>query len=381
MKIEEILKFIIPILFFFAISCSHNHTEKDHEDSDSPHSESHSHEGAFEIEDHQIEKFGILSDTIFPSSFHEVIKTAGRIETSASDIYTVTARKSGIFTLASGITQGSSLKQGETIGTISPEGIAGGDPQRALSVNLEAAKKEYERLKPLYDDGLVTASTFNEAERVYNEAKALTSKTVSGGSVSETSPCAGILTELLVGSGQFVETGATLAKVVKNSKMILRADIPGRYSSKIYTVTTANFRPEGSDSVMSLSSMNGKLLSSQTTATGENGYIPLYFLFEGNPGSIAGTFTEVFLIGNRRENVMSVPLSSLIEMQGNLYLYVVHHGEDFEKRLVKTGGSDGERIEILEGLSPGDVVVTKGASVVRMIETSAIAPPSHSHNH
>ena len=40
-----------------------------------------------------------------------------------------------------------------------------------------------------------------------------------------------------------------------------------------------------------------------------------------------------------------------------------------------------ERVEIKEGLKPGEEVVAKGASIIRMAEVSAVAPPSHTHNH
>ena len=79
--------------------------------------------------------------------------------------------------------------------------------------------------------------------------------------------------------------------------------------------------------------------------------------------------------------MISVPRDALVEIQGNKYVYVAEDEDEYEKRLVKTGVSDGRRIEILQGLEEGDKVVSKGASIIRMAEVSAIAPPSHSHNH
>ena len=374
---------LINILFLFSTCDSHSETG-DHHDHDHDHdheSAEHSHEGAFDMDISQIEKFGILFDTIYPGQFADVIKVSGLIETSSADMVTVSARKAGIFTIAPHISVGASLNSGAPIGSISPEGVHGGDAAAAVKTNLEAAKKEYERLVPLFKEGLVTAATFYEAERVYNEAKALAVSAVSPGVISVPAPISGTICSLPVSSGQYVETGTPIAVISKNSLLTLRADLPSRFLSKLPEITTANFRPENSDTVFSLANLDGKRISNSATSSSTNGYIPVYFSFNGNPMTLPGGFAEVFLIGSPRSNVLAVPRDALMEMQGNCYIYVVKDGHAFEKRLVKTGSTDGQTIEITEGLNPGEEIVIKGAAVVRMAETSAIAPPSHSHNH
>ena len=54
--------------------------------------------------------------------------------------------------------------------------------------------------------------------------------------------------------------------------------------------------------------------------------------------------------------------------------------EGYVKRQVKIGESDGERVEILSGLSAGENVVTEGAVHVRLASATA-AIPAHTHNH
>ena len=361
-------------------SC-HSHEEahgaEDHEE-ETGH---HNHEGAFDIDSHQAEMFGIETEVITPGKFTESIRTSGVIEPAASDLYTVTARKSGIFTLAQGIGAGTMVRKGETVGYISPEGMEGGDISKAAAANLASAKKEYERLLPLYKQGLVTASTLNEAERGYREAEALAEGSAPSGRIALTVPEAGTITSLAANSGQFVESGTPVASVSKNTRLTLRADLPARFSSHLPEIVSANIRPENSDSAISLRDYDGKIISSPSGAKAENGYIPVYFSMTGNPASMPGGYAEVYLLGRERDGVITLPLSALVEIQGNRYAYVVYDGHAYEKRLVKTGATDGRNVEIREGVKPGETVVTRGASVVRMAETSAIAPPSHSHNH
>lgn len=370
---------LIYVVVFFGgclLSCNeHSPAHSENEEG------GHHHEGAVVMEPEKAAGFGVRVETASPGDFAEVIRVSGRIEPAPTDRMTVTARRSGIFTMASGISQGSSVNTGTPIGTISADGVQGGDANAAAKASLDAAKKELDRLTPLYKDGLVTASTFNEAERAYNEAKALAGNQSSPGRSLETAPCSGTLTNILVNSGQYVDVGTPIAIVAKNSRLTLRADVPGRYAAQIPTITTAKFRPDYSGDTYSLSDLDGRLISASGAAETSNGYIPIYFSFMGNGETLPGAFAEIYLIGTGRGNVLTVPKDALIEAQGNKYLYVCEDGHAYEKRLVRTGATDGDQVEITEGLKHGEQYVAEGASIIRMAETSAIAPPGHTHNH
>lgn len=382
--------FFLSLALTFACGHSHNeetadHDELHHHDDDADHHEDeedhHDHDNMdIIIEPQQAQKFQLEYETVKPGEFQDVIKTGGVIESSTSDIYTITAKKSGVVTLAPGVNVGALINSGARVATISSEGLEGGDINRAALANLATAKAEYERLKPLYEDNLVTAATFREAERVYHEAQALAGIKSSGGSISESSPTSGTFTQVFVNSGQYVEMGAPIATVAKNSRLTLRADLPAKYSSRAASVESANFIPEGSAEIVSLRDLDGKKISGAASAS-MGGYIPVYFSFSGNSQSHPGGYAEVYLLGSTREGVISVPRTAIMELQGNKFVYVMHDGHAYEKRLVKTGTDNGERVEILEGLQEGEQIVAKGASVVRMAEVSAVAPPAHSHNH
>lgn len=369
------IKFLIIILLpLLGVACKTPHQEDEHEE------DHHGHSGIV-MEPLKAEQFGIETETVTAGTFRDAIKTSGVIETATSDIYAVTAKKSGIVALASGVNPGMSVMAGERLGTISSDGVQGGDASQAAKANLEAAKAEYERLKPLYDDGLVTAATFREAERAYKEAEALRGKNIAGGTSAITSPGSGIIQNLYVNSGEYVEVGAAIATVSKNASLMLRADLPAREAKHLGELETANFIPEGSKDVVSLSEVNGKKISGTTNGAAISGYIPVYFSFTGSPLAFPGGYAEVYLLCGERRGVISVPREALVEIQGNKYVYVKEDEDEYEKRLVKTGANDGARIEILEGLSEGEKIVSKGASVIRMAEVSAIAPPAHTHNH
>lgn len=363
---------LLSLLWIFTSCASHSESES-HED------EEHDHEG-IALEPHQAAEFGIEYETVIPGSFHDVIKTSGSISPASSDVYAVTAKKSGIITLAPGISEGTPVNSGERIAVISSEGVEGGDISGAAKANLEVARKEYQRLKPLYEEGLVTASVFREAERAYREAEALAGSKSPSGSVVLTSPSSGTLQSLNVRSGEFVEVGSPVAIVAKNANLVLKADLPAREARHLSELESANFLPEGGSKIAKLSELNGRKITGSSSGA-SNGYIPVYFNFSGNPLEFPGGYAEVYLLCAPREGVISVPRDALLEIQGNKYVYAYDGDHGYEKILVKTGASDGDRVEIIQGLEEGERIVSKGASVIRMAEVSSIAPPAHNHSH
>lgn len=367
-----------PIVCMFLLaSFACNNKEHDKHDYET---ESHHEHPGFDITKEQAEKFGIEHSVATPTLFNKIIKTGGTVEPAISDIFTISAKKNGIITLSPRLVAGASIPAGTSLANISSQGVQGGDLNQAANTNLITARAEYERLKPLFEEGLVTASVFREAERTYNEAMALAGTGVSGATI--TSPADGTVTSIFVNSGDYVEVGTPIASLSKNARLTLRADLPARYASAFQTIETANFKPAGSDKSFAITDLNGEKLDGFAGATDtDKGYLPVYFSFTGSPSSFPPGYAEVYLFSSEQNNVITVPRDALIEMQGNYYIYVVNDGHSYEKRLVKTGDSDGERFEITRGLEAGEEYVSKGASVVRMAEVSAVAPPAHTHNH
>lgn len=385
MKILYRLTLAVAVTFAMT-GCGHDHAdEHDHDDEHDHeaelHEDNHGHKHGDEItlNPDAAKRFGVKVETIAPGEFVEVVKVSGQIMPSSGDRGVVSATTSGIFTLRPGLTVGSQVSPGASIGHISAEGITGGDPNVVARMEVESARRELERIMPLYKEGIVSQKDYYDAEaRVRNAEAAYSAPAESG---AATSRVGGIITELAVSNGEYVEAGQLLAVVSQNTRMTLRADMPQRYYTFLPHITGANFRPDYLDYALKLSDMGGQKVSGPSSAGATGGYIPVYFSFDNKAGVVPGAYAEVFLIGNRKAEALTVPLTAIVENQGNKYVYTRVHDNAYMKHLVTTGGDDGINVEILSGLTPGDQVVTEGARVVSMAETSSVAPPGHSHNH
>jgi len=80
-----------------------------------------------------------------------------------------------------------------------------------------------------------------------------------------------------------------------------------------------------------------------------------------NPGMRLkpGMFARMTIVLQERENVVVVPDSALIREQDNVYVFVANAG-NAHRREVKLGLLQSEYYEVLEGLSVGELVVTRG---------------------
>jgi cobalt-zinc-cadmium efflux system membrane fusion protein len=76
-----------------------------------------------------------------------------------------------------------------------------------------------------------------------------------------------------------------------------------------------------------------------------------------------GMNAECSIIMEKREDVLSVPSEAIQGGPSNRHVYLKHMTipNAFDRVNVRTGLSNNERVEILEGLFPGDEVVTRGS--------------------
>lgn len=378
------LKSLITSLSIFAlVTGCHGHGDTHVEDHDHEAEEhGHEHGGADEIvlSPADAQKFGVEVEGIVPAPFADVVKTSGEIMPSTADRATVTSKTAGIVHLSPSLNPGAQLSAGQSVGSVSAKNISGGDTNQAALKAIENAKRELDRVTPLLADGLVTKKEYNDALAAYEAAKAAYSPSAASGSL--TSPRSGVVTQVLVREGQYVEAGQPIAEVASSNRLTLRALLPSTQASFLPLISSAVITPHGGDPV-DISSLGGTLTSARPASGADTpGYIPVYFTFSGtDPSIVPGTAAEVYLKASPRGEVISVPVEALSEQMGEMFVFVKIDDHGYTKRPVKVGRSDGMRAEILEGVSPGDSVVSKGMTFVRLAQQATVVPEGHSHSH
>lgn len=370
-----------------------NHSEGDgHDHGTDTHFEGDGHEHAASTDNHADEIIfsreqaafaGLETDTVKPGTFRNVIRTSGEIRAAQGDEATIVATANGIVSFPrQALSVGAPIAAGATVVTISARNLADGDPAAKAKIAYETALKEYERAKGLVADQIISAKEFEQVRLRYENARTTheaQAGNITASGVRVTSPIGGYITGRLVGQGDYVTVGQPVATVSQNRRLQLRADVPPSRLGEVRTVAGANFVTPYDNKTYPLSALGGRLLSVGKSSDKTSFYIPVTFEFDNTGEIVPGSFVEVFLLGTPQEGVISVPATALTEEQGVWFVYLQTGGEEFEKREVKPGQSDGERVRILSGLAGGERVVSKGAYQVKLAANSSVVPEGHSH--
>lgn len=78
----------------------------------------------------------------------------------------------------------------------------------------------------------------------------------------------------------------------------------------------------------------------------------------------SGMFAKISLLIKTSENVPVVGRDSLLKHDGKYFAYMIKDGHAVKKQ-VKIGIIDEDRIEVVEGLAAGDVIISKGLEFIR----------------
>lgn len=357
----------------------HSHAEHDGHDEHGDH-DGHDEHGVIHFSEQQMKAAHLTTEVVQPSTFSEVIRVSGQVMTAQGDEAAVVAKSSGIVTFSRDhLSEGVAVRQGETFAHISASGIAGGDDVAISNATLRAAKAAYERGKTLYADTIISKKELDRLRQDYEQAQLATgNRSGNGSGTAVTSPLTGYVKAILVRQGEYVTVGQAIATVTKSCNLQLRAEMPEKYFSKMHTIRSANFEMSYGGTY-SLDDLHGHIVSMGKMASEGSSYIPVTFEFENRGNIVPGAFADIWLLGTPRPNVIAIPTASLTEEQGIYFVYVQHDDPDeFEKREVTIGSSDGRRTEILSGLKAGEKVVTNGVYQLKLASGTA-APEVHSH--
>ena len=406
MKLNRIILLAAASLFMVSCNANKNHTSSEHNHehcdgdghnhsatSKESHTDHDGHNHGSEATEHhadeiafteaQAKAVGLKTEVAQPAPFYNVIKTSGQIQSPQGNEESVVATVAGIVSFTNpSISDGSAVKAGEAIVTISAKNLQDGDPAAKAKIAFEVAEKEYKRAEELVADKIISTKQFEQIQLAYQNAKTVyeaQAANVTKAGIRVTSPISGYIKNRLVNQGEYVSVGQPIATVTQNRRLQLRAEVSESYFKQLKSINDANFKMAYDNETYKLSELNGKLLSYGKTSATNSFYIPITFEFDNIGDIIPGAFAQVYLLSSMRENILSVPVSALTEEQGLNFVYIQIEPDAYLKKEVTVGENNGERVEIVKGLNAGDAVVINGVIQVKLASASGAIPHGHTH--
>lgn len=202
------------------------------------------------------------------------------------------------------------------------------------------------------------------------------------GRVTVRSPVAGMLVGVHVAPGEFVDEGRELFEVVDLERLWLEIHVPEADLARAQRATGAWFEVSGfPEPFQATPDRGGRVIAMSGVVDPASRTSSLVVEVPNQDRALrAGMFADARILTGEAKETLAVPLSALLDEAGESVVYVEQGGESFERRPLELGRRDGELVEVVSGLGPGERVVTKGAYYIRLAASSG-AVPAHGHAH
>ncbi|HEV3258535.1 MAG TPA: efflux RND transporter periplasmic adaptor subunit [Gemmataceae bacterium] len=180
-------------------------------------------------------------------------------------------------------------------------------------------------------------------------------------------PLDGVVVACQVAAGEGVEASKTLFVVADPSRMWLTLSVRLEDARHLAPRQPLRFRPDGGDEVAGTVGWIGTAVDEKTRT------VKVWADLDNRNGRLrANTFGPGRIILRAEQNAVVVP-SEAVQWDGDCYVVFVRDKsylapnapKVFHVRKVRPGAGDERYTEILAGLLPGEVVVSKGSDVLR----------------
>jgi len=225
------------------------------------------------------------------------------------------------------------------------------------SARLDKMRSDFERNKELREKSLISEGEF---EKLRYDLEALeASHNLASLELDYTkirAPIDGVISERYIKIGNTIRVGDPVFRVTSFDPLVAYLHVPEREYRQI---------SPGQPVAIDIDALAGKRTFATVTRVSpvvdpDTGTFKITIEIRDDERRIKpGMFGRLSVVYDTHENVLQVPRSAIIEDMGNESVFVVEDGKAV-RRIVQTGyGSDG-MVEIVEGLSEADAVITVG---------------------
>ncbi|WP_374566469.1 efflux RND transporter periplasmic adaptor subunit [Ideonella sp.] len=180
------------------------------------------------------------------------------------------------------------------------------------------------------------------------------------------SPVDGQVGQLFVSDRMSVAKDAKLLTVVDLSQLEVQMQVAESFARELQPGMPGEISGNGQQWAGKVSSVSPEVVNNEVAAR---------LRFDGAlPAQLRqNQRLSVRVLLDRRDNVLTVARGSFVDEGGGRVAYVLRDGVA-EKRAVKLGAQSLAKVEVLEGLRPGDRVVTSGSENFRGAERVTVSP-------
>ena len=234
---------------------------------------------------------------------------------------------------------------------------------------VEKAQHDYDRAKYLFEKGAISEEELEHAQfaldnalgKLANAEGSVAAADSKVGGTTVTTPRAGIVQKRYYQEGYYAKVGTALFNIADISVLRAKIDVPEGFISSIAVggrvecviPSMDNLRVVGTITRISpVAVQPSRTFEAEVTVNNADGKLR------------GGIYADAILTALPKTNVLTVPLSAIVMRDDQRTVYVVEDGIAVRK-ILKTGYIGDDIVEVLDGITEQDVIITGGLNKVR----------------
>ena len=305
----------------------------------------------------------ITAITAKEESFNHFIELQGSVETDQNIV--ITPEMGGVLQRVY-VKEGQKVSKGQILAAIDDGGMS--QQLAQMQVQADLAKTTFERQERLWNQKIGSEIQYLQAKSGYEgQLKAINSMKQQIGKATVRAPFSGTIDDVITEQGSVVAPGQSqLMRIVSLNNMYVKTDVPETYITDVV---------KGKD-VELFFPVLGKTINAKVGQTGNyinpnNRTFNVEITIPNKDKMIKPNLTARLKINDyTNEKAIMIPQSIISEnSEGEQFVYKLTTTSDKKatahRVIIKTGKTQGDVIEVLEGLTDGDQLIEEGARSVK----------------
>ncbi|MEM1001231.1 MAG: efflux RND transporter periplasmic adaptor subunit [Bacteroidota bacterium] len=302
-------------------------------------------------------------------AFNHFVELQGNVTTN--NLVMITAEYAGLLTNVY-VKEGQKVKKGQVLAKIDDGGLT--QQLTQMQIQTELAKTTFERQKRLWEQNIGSEIQFLQAKSSYEaQAESVNQMKQQIAKATVTAPFSGTIDEIIADEGNNVAPGSQLIRLINLSNMFIEADVPERFIADVTTDKTVEIQfPVLGRSMTSKVRQSGNFINAANRTYKIEVDVP------ENGGYIKPNLTAKLRINDySNDQAILIPQNIISEdARGQQYVYAIgeitNQTAKVSRLNIKTGKTQGDIIEVIEGIEAGTNLIEEGARSVKEGQTVKI---------
>lgn len=357
----------------------HGHEEGNAEHSDEDSSEEgHAEEGEIQLTSQQMVEQGLKVAVASTGLVEKLTTLPGKLVVNTDQQAHISPNFSGHVEQVN-VALGQSVQKGQTLAVlIVPELIDQQANLRMAQVNLDLARKDYQREQQLWSQGISAKQDYQRAENAYRQAQitvqssqarlnALGASGNNNGRFLIKAPISGVISKKDIVVGENVQLADQLFVIENLKDLWLEFNLPNTSNIHLQAGQILNFKTNGSDQ-----NYQAKVQTLNSQADLQTGRLQVRAKVTTQADVLRpNVLVNVFVTDAQAKTALRVQKKALQQVEGKPVVFVI---ESEEKGLVHlkaqpievgVSSQDGQWLEVISGLTEGQKYIADGSFLLK----------------